>query len=145
MPDHRDVMADLAVAHGWKRGVEVGVGRGMLFARLLALGVQMIGVDLGRRKDRRRIVQTLGGRMLWMGSTEAAGHVDDGWADFVFIDAGHSYIAVQTDIAAWAPKVREGGWLGGHDYHPSFPGVIRAVDEAFPDRVLLEGWIWARR
>lgn len=137
-------MAELAVHNRWLRGVEIGVGSGLLFARLLSVGMVMIGVDLGRRSERRARVDALGGRMLWMSSQEATRHVPDGWADFVFIDAGHSYEAVKADIAAWAPKVREGGWLGGHDYHPAHPGVIQAVDEAFPDRKLLAGWIWAR-
>ncbi len=52
--------------------------------------------------------------------------------DFVFIDADHSYEGCKADIEAWAPKIRAGGWLGGHDYEsPKFPkfGVKRAVDE----------------
>lgn len=144
MPDHRDVMVALAREHGWKRGIELGLGSGQLFARLLAEGIDMIGVDLGRRKDRRAKVEAMGGEVLWMPTAEAASHVEDGWADFAFIDAGHSYEAVGSDIALWQPKVREGGWFGGHDYNRKFPGVMRAVDEAFPEKLLFEGWIWAR-
>lgn len=132
----------LARQQGWKRGVEVGVGSGLLYCGLLSLGIDLIGVDIGRRPDRRAMVESLGGRMLWMPSVAAARQVEDGWADFVFIDAGHSYQAAKMDIEAWKPKVRTGGWLGGHDYHINHPGVLRAVDEAFPKRKLLEGWIW---
>lgn len=123
--------------------MELGLGHGLLFARLIAEGIDIIGVDLGRRPERRTAVEQMGGQVLWMSSVEAAKHVEDGWADFVFIDAGHSYEAVSADIKAWAPKVKDAGWFGGHDYHPAHPGVVRAVDEAFPDRKLLEGWIWA--
>lgn len=137
-------MVALAREKGWRRGVELGLGHGLLFGRLLELGIDMIGVDLGRRPERKRAVGALGGKVLWMATGEAAGLVLDGWADFVFVDAGHSYAAVKADIAAWEPKVRAGGWFGGHDYHPKFPGVIRAVDEAFPGAVQLEGFIWAR-
>lgn len=137
-------MEALALENGWRRGVEVGLGTGLLFARLLRLGIDMIGVDLGRRSDRRAEVEKLGGNVHWMPSVEAANLVPDGWADFVFIDAGHSYQAAKADIAAWALKVRDGGWLGGHDYHPKFPGVIRAVDERF-EVDLLPGHIWARK
>lgn len=136
-------MLDLAREKGWQRGVEIGLGSGQLFARLLAEGIDMIGVDLGRRTDRRASVEALGGKVLWMPAHEAVAHVQDGWADFVFIDAGHSYGAVKQDIADWRPKVRAGGWFGGHDYHAKFPGVIRAVDEAFPEKRLYEGWIWS--
>jgi hypothetical protein len=138
-------MAALAQEHGWKRGVELGLGHGLLFARLLALGLEMIGVDLGLRVERKRAVEALGGTVHWMATADAAPLVPDGWADFVFIDAGHSYEAVRQDIELWADKVRPGGWLGGHDYHPKFPGVIRAVNEAFGGADLLPGHIWARR
>lgn len=47
--------------------------------------------------------------------------------DFVFIDACHEYKNVKEDIAAWAPLVRKGGLLTGHDF--SMDGVRKAVDE----------------
>ncbi len=49
--------------------------------------------------------------------------------DFVFIDADHTYQAVQQDLAAWFPKVREGGVFAGHDYSGNWPGVVQAVNE----------------
>jgi hypothetical protein len=52
--------------------------------------------------------------------------------DFVFIDADHSYQGCKADIVAWAPRIKPGGLLCGHDYdNPDFPefGVKRAVDE----------------
>jgi hypothetical protein len=148
--DHRDMIVELAMKHGWKHGVELGVGSGLLLRRLLAAGIIMVGVDMGRREERvamqRRIALDYIGtcRMLWMTTAEARPHVLDGWADFIFIDAAHSYRAVEADIRDWLPKVREGGWFGGHDYHPAHPGVMRAVDEAFPKRRLYPHWIWAR-
>lgn len=53
-------------------------------------------------------------------------------ADIVFIDAGHDYENALADIRAWWPLVREGGYLCGHDYQHKFPGVMRAVAQAFP-------------
>lgn len=149
MGDHRDTMVQLARELGWRRGVEVGVGSGQLFARLLAEGVDVVGVDLGLRPDRVAEVQKIAhqhdARMLWMESTRAAHQVPDRWADFVFIDAGHSLSAVRADLAAWEPKVRDGGWFGGHDFHPAHPGVIKAVRERYGKQVTeLEGWIWVR-
>lgn len=65
-------------------------------------------------------------------SQEAAQHVPDHGLDFVFIDANHSYEGCRQDLELWAPKVRPGGVIAGHDYaHPEYPqwGVERAVNE----------------
>lgn len=65
-------------------------------------------------------------------SEEAAHNTLDGSLDFVFIDADHSYSGVSNDLQLWAPKVRQGGLLCGHDYmnHPNQQwGVTQAVDE----------------
>jgi hypothetical protein len=78
-------------------------------------------------------------------SVQAASLVLDGSVDLVFIDADHSYEGVKADIEAWLPKVKAGGWIGGHDYKsPRFPGVERAVRERF-DQVehgANSTWFW---
>jgi SAM-dependent methyltransferase len=137
-------MMRLARDLDWQRGVELGVGSGQLYARLRSLGIDLVGVDLGQRADRKAKVERLGGIIHWMSTHDAATLVPDGWADFVFVDASHSYEAVKDDIAQWERKVKRGGWFGGHDYHVRFPGVIRAVNEVFPKIELLPGWVWVR-
>jgi hypothetical protein len=62
-------------------------------------------------------------------SLEAVTRYQDASLDFVFIDAAHDYDSVKADILAWKPKVKPGGYLGGHDYNGCFPGVIDAVHE----------------
>lgn len=47
----------------------------------------------------------------------------------VFIDGDHTYQGVKKDINALSGSVISGGYLCFHDYRPSFPGVIQAVDE----------------
>lgn len=154
--DHRETMLRLARENGWRRGIELGLGQGMLFARMLAQGVRMIGVDLGLRAERVAKIKALQAdpevmglidALYWMPTHAAAPLVPDGWADFIFIDAGHSYETVIQDIEDWLPKLAPGGWFGGHDYHEAHPGVIRAVNEAFGAGgfVTLDGHIWARK
>jgi hypothetical protein len=48
--------------------------------------------------------------------------------DWVFLDADHSFAGVASDITAWWPLVRSGGWIGGHDWdHPEQGQVKEAV------------------
>lgn len=62
-------------------------------------------------------------------SREASLLYDDCSLDFVFIDAAHDYENVKNDIELWYPKVKSGGVLAGHDYEPTWKGLIQAVDE----------------
>ena len=85
-------------------------------------------------------------------SVDGASHFKDGSQDTVFIDAGHQYLNVRDDIAAWRSKVRPGGWLSGHDYRPTGMygnNVGRAVREFIHDSGLpLTVWpgkTWAVR
>jgi cephalosporin hydroxylase len=48
---------------------------------------------------------------------------------FVYIDALHTYDQVKKDIENYMPIIIDGGFIGGHDYHPNHPEVMRAVDE----------------
>lgn len=70
--------------------------------------------------------------ILQQESQVAARAVEDSSVDFCFIDANHMYEAVKADIQAWLPKVKRGGWIGGHDYHNTWGGrwgVSKAVTE----------------
>jgi hypothetical protein len=78
--------------------------------------------------------------VLKMTSLEAAGKLNGDQADMVFIDASHDYQNVKADIAAWLPKTRK--MICGHDYAAGWPGVRRAVDEAFPEGIKVVGSIW---
>ena len=64
---------------------------------------------------------------------------NDGTFDLVYIDADHFYPSVCADIQAWLPKVKDGGFIGGHDYNDDQwrPEVNRAIDELLggPDMV----------
>ncbi|HUS91087.1 MAG TPA: class I SAM-dependent methyltransferase [Phycisphaerae bacterium] len=69
-------------------------------------------------------------RIVHAESSAAAEQVEDGSQDFVFLDADHSYEGLAADLRAWGPKVRPGGWIGGHDWeNPDYPdfGVRPAV------------------
>ena len=159
-------------------GAEVGVWTGKLCSRLLASfpllrlylvdrwcppptgdsycssGAQMAGYD--RQVYDNALAQTRSkcafakARCTYLigDSVAMAAEVADGSLDFAFIDGDHSYAGCLRDIRAWAPKVRAGGWLSGHDFaHPDQGEVERAVTEWLAGRPGLEldcnrTWFW---
>ena len=147
---HRQTFCDLVRKHGWTTGAELGVDKGVLFGMLLKQcpTLHLRGVDtfpnIARSHRVFDMAMTSRNRadLFVMTTHEASTLVDDHSLDFVFIDADHGYEAVRQDITDWTPKVKPGGWVGGHDYSPKFPGVIQAVKEAFPYVTTWPGTIW---
>ncbi|MCX6239070.1 MAG: class I SAM-dependent methyltransferase [Bacteroidia bacterium] len=84
-----------------------------------------------------------------MTSIEAAKKFENSSLDFVFIDANHDYDFIKEDIEVWYPKVRSGGYIGGHDYSTTYPGVIRAVDEFFTNKenldIIRTSWLFFKQ
>ena len=66
-------------------------------------------------------------------SSEAIGNYQDNSLDFVYIDANHKYEFVKEDLEMWYPKVKVGGWIGGHDFNLKIH-VEKAVTEFFSDK-----------
>lgn len=87
-------------------------------------------------------------KTLWMRSSEAHVFVENRSLDFVFIDASHAYTSVITDIVCWAPKVKIGGIVSGHDYidykakgEKSTYDVMGAINKVYPN-ANIRGTIW---
>lgn len=73
--------------------------------------------------------------------TEAAALIEPHSLDFVYVDAGHTYEDVRTDLHAWFDRIRPGGLFSGHDYtdgpgEGGMYGVKTAVDEFCAERGL---------
>lgn len=61
-------------------------------------------------------------------SVEQSEKIQDNSLDMVYIDAAHDYDSVITDLNAWYPKVKSGGFISGHDYDDGFD-VKKAVGD----------------
>ena len=153
MLDHRSQVCEIVREHGCRKGVELGLASGKLFRKLLSTfpELHMIGVDrsihIPRKHMVREIVRAYPGRATVYErlTSDAAGEIEDGSQDFVFIDADHSYAGCAGDIRNYLPKIRKGGIMMGHDYNArAYPGVISAVDRAFGNRVQLhDDCVWS--
>lgn len=77
---------------------------------------------------------------IHMSSEEASKLYENESLDFVFTDANHLYEYISKDILCWLPKIKKGGFMGGHDYHhKDLPDVTKAVDEHFKNVIVIGG------
>ena len=75
-------------------------------------------------------------------SDEAVSEIPNDFVDFVYIDGLHTYEQVKKDIANYLPKIKNGGFIGGHDYHPNHQGVVDAINENFKIDFLFHDTSW---
>ena len=129
--------------------IEVGVFHGMSMYFLLnnireaKKNIMVYGVDHfcnqseGLIDEVNQNLSPFGNRykLIARSSKEASFEFASRSIDFVFIDAGHYYEDIITDIRSWLPKIKDGGVIAGHDYVSGYSGVVSAVDEIFGDRV----------
>lgn len=141
--------ADLCMARGIRRAVEVGTDRGLFAEAFLdrwKTAEILVCVDPWEPYDHMPFDRTpdlmmatvrlarFGSRvrLLRMRSSDAAHYVAGSpyhSPGFVYLDGDHGYDAVRSDLAAWWPVVVAGGILAGHDYTDEAPGVLHAVAE----------------
>ena len=148
-----DWLASQILANGWTHGAELGVFKGDTYLYLLrnCPELTLIGVDLwaaqpqtpgqedklGRDFDgflaniRRLTAGNSRAILIQDWTVNAASQIEDGTLDFIFVDADHSYESVKADLLAWMPKVKEGGWIIGHDIN--WTSVKQAADELLPN------------
>ena len=49
-------------------------------------------------------------------SHEFLNEFEDGFFDLMYIDGDHSYEGCREDLFSWYPKLKDKGWLAGHDF-----------------------------
>lgn len=104
------------------------------YARLLA------AEDVRAAFERNMAALGCAPRVLALDSPAAARRFARRSADLVFLDASHDEGSVRADLEAWAPVVKPGGLLAGHDLAGSTPGVERALTRFCAAR----GLAWSR-
>lgn len=79
-------------------------------------------------------------------SNNAVTSFADNMFDLVYIDGLHTYDGCKSDITNYISKVKNGGYIAGHDYIYTWAGVISAVNECVgtPD-VIFQDSSWIKR
>lgn len=130
-----------SLRHG-SEGAEIGVYRGDFSEQILKTAVATLhlvdcwqcqkgdyekdpsNINQGGQDANYREVQSKFARYIHSGrvclyrlfSKAASEEFEPGQLDWVYIDADHTYQGCLQDLIRWAPKVKRGGFLSGHDY-----------------------------
>lgn len=171
---HSLALIDIINEEDFKKFAEIGVWKGRSCRRILkntnldeywavdpweVMEKEATGVQRRREKWQweeyhqfvcRLMVKRPQLRVLRMTSELASALFPDGYFDLVYIDASHYYEDAKADIIAWLPKVKEGGFISGHDYgsaRQSHRGVTTAVNEVLDgSTITLEGdSVWYKK
>ena len=123
-------ISDIVKNNNLTLGAEIGVRFGQTMFYILDENPQlkMFAID----KD---INQFIGKSLLFkdrmfihqVDSRISPNFVEDKSLDFFFIDASHTYKNVMQDIITWIPKLKNNGWMMGHDIN--YPSVEKAVTD----------------
>jgi len=72
---------------------------------------------------------------LKMDSLDTASQFAGGSIDMLYMDTDHSSEQVEREIAAWLPKIKNSGFIAGHDFN--MPTVFNVVTQHF-DPTMIE-------
>jgi hypothetical protein len=75
-------------------------------------------------------------QLIRMTSEEASKKFKNESLDFVFIDGDH--FDIENDVNYWEPKIRDGGYLMGHDWkHPNFGNITSFLMDYYDEDELV--------
>ena len=121
-------------------GIELGVAKGGYSKLLVESGKfqHFFGVDMyADHHDTAQYITALKAvgifcnyKLFRMTFKDALELFEDESLDFVYID-GYAHTGEEggETIFDWARKVKVGGVIAGHDYHPEWPLVVEAVND----------------
>jgi len=123
-------LSDIVKNNNLKLGAEVGVRTGRTTFHILDNNpmCEMYAIDKDIAQFFNDTVKEKYGHRLKVYEVDSRVEpefVADQSLDFFFIDASHTYKNVVKDINAWIPKLKDDGWMMGHDI--DYPSVEAAV------------------
>ena len=128
--------------------VGAGVGTSSLSMALAKNGIDITTVDisiggpLGGLENERNAFKFSPylplPKQVLSDSYEAGKTWTGGLLDFVFIDGDHLAAGLERDIVAWLPHIKEGGYIGFHDYDSDKWGDVKKTIDRYMNPALFK-------
>jgi predicted O-methyltransferase YrrM len=77
------------------------------------LNAKKIGIAEMMFKDNTRNYLNID--LIKVTSIQGTKVIGDNSCDMVYVDGAHDVFSVEADLLAWIPKIKNGGWICGHD------------------------------
>jgi hypothetical protein len=155
--DFPDLYSEMVLKHNDAKFVEVGVWKGKSLSYLAVeiinskKNITIDAIDLwpvilpGDETAPQEFLKNIEPikdviKVIKKDSIEASKDYENESIDFIFFDSDHSQNYATNEIIAWYPKVKKGGFIGGHDYvnlYPDKKGVGFAVTNIFKHNIKL--------
>ena len=156
---NRHDLAQLFATLGFTTGVEVGTCTGQFAA--VACGanpsLRLFCVDPwseyssrsqetqeGNYLEAQQRLNDFNCELIREPSLDAVVTFPDAALDFVFIDGNHLFDHAMRDIIEWSAKVRDGGIVAVHDYHPFTGSDVRLAVDAYTRAHHIDPWYVTR-
>lgn len=122
--------------------LEIGVANGIMEKHLIATLplVRITCIDiLGNPFNQEELKRI---KFIQGHSSQIAEQLKGEFFDFIYIDGDHDFYQCRADIIQYSKLLKKYGIIGGHDYSDVKYGVMNAVDEIYPQRLLFEDFVW---
>lgn len=98
---------------------EVGVYAGEttkgIFEYLEKRGIECFTTGIDNNRDNQKIIYSYYSKLIIGNSNEVYNQLEDESQHLIFIDGLHTFTGVISDFFAYAPKVKNGGFIAFHD------------------------------
>ena len=91
--------------------------------------VQIDNMELVYNEIKEKYKDTTEVEVIRSSSVEYLNNCENDTFDMIYVDADHSYQGVTNDLKIAYHKLKDGGFLMGHDYVGSFYEVVTAVND----------------
>ena len=121
-------VSDIVKNNKLKLGAEIGVRTGQTLFHIVNNNpeLRMYAIDIDTSQFINNVVG-YGNRIIVHERLSGISpeFIEDKSLDFFFIDASHTNKNVKKDLMTWLPKLKDNGWMIGHDI--DYPSVEQAV------------------
>jgi len=160
--NNRDTLAKLFSELGFNSGAEIGVEKGH-YSLVLCMAnpnlklkcidpwLPFKAVTTRTEEESERCYQSTIKRLtpynveiIRAKSLDAVRQIEDGSLDFVYIDGLHEFDGIMLDLITWAPKVRQGGIIAGHDFVGFYQCAVQRAVYAYTAAHSIARWYVTR-